>query len=181
MGNKISCAWPHSGRVPEPAQYEAELVGGTRFPVRAMLLVRVVPLALVLGSGLRGAEEPLPPIFAPKPVAPAPPPVVIARPRLNSDGVSQVLAERLREKAATLEVTRPLAPDQPGEAPVMLARVVVLGEKEKSDQTAEKISAAERFLKTGRLFETERTHGDVKFTPTKAGDVRVEIGLTYKW
>lgn len=145
-----------------------------------MLLVRVVPLALVLGCGLRGAEEPLPPIFAPRQVVPAPPPL-IARPRLNSDGVSQALAERLREKAAALEVAMPLAPDRPGEAPVMLARVVVLGEKEKGDEPDQKISAMDRFLRTGRFFETERMAGDVKFAPTRGGDLRVEIGLTYKW
>lgn len=146
-----------------------------------MLLLRVVPLALVFGCGLRGAEELLPPIFAPRPVAPAPTPLLMARPKLNSDAVSQALAERLRAQVAALEVTQPLAPNKPGDVPVMLERVVVLGEKENGDQTERKISAAERFLKTGRFFETERTHGDVKFTPTRAGDVRVEVGVTYKW
>lgn len=145
-----------------------------------MLLVRVVPLALVLGCGLRGAEEPLPPIFAPKPPAPAPPPL-IARPRLSSEGVSQALTERIREKAAAIEVARPLAPDKPGETPVMLAKIVVLGEKEKGEATAAKITPLERFLKTGRYFETERAHGDVKFSPTKAGDLRIEIGVSLKW
>lgn len=180
MRNKIPSVRRHSGPEPEAMQWKAELVGHTGFPVRTMLLVRVVPLALVLGCGLRGAEEPLPPIFAPRP-APAPPPLLIARPKLNSDVVSQALAERLRAQVAALEVTQPLAPYKLGDVPVMLERVVVLGEKEKGDQTERKISAAERFLKTGRFFETERTHGDVKFAPTRAGDVRVEVGVTYKW
>lgn len=181
MGNKIPAARLHSGRVPEAMQFKAELVGPTGFPVRVMLLGRVVPLALVLGCGLRGAEESLPPIFAPKPAASAPPPLLVARLRLNSDGMSELLTQRLREKAAALEIPKPLAPDTPGTMPVILEKIVVLGEKEKGDETAEKISATERFLKTGRFFETTRTHGDLKFAPTRAGDVRVEVGVTYRW
>ncbi len=95
--------------------------------------------------------------------------------------MSQALGERIREKATALEVAQPLAPNKPGEVPVMLEKILVLGKKETGNAPTEKITAAERFLKTGHNFETEWTHGDVTFSPTKARDVRVEIGVTNMW
>lgn len=151
-----------------------------------MLLLRVVPLALVLGCGLRGAEEPLPSIFAPKPAIP-PPPTLIARGVPTSERVSQALAQQIREKAVALETPKHLAPSAPGEAPVTLERVVVLGEKVKVLEAPERITATERFLRTGRFFETSRMHGDLKLLPVeKVGalpkdDVRVEVGITIKF
>ncbi len=189
VGNKIpvvrAAQWAWLGACAGEA---GELIGRTFFSVRAMLLVRALPFALVLGCVLPGAEEPLPAIFAPKPAIPAPPPPpLIARVVPTSERVSQALAQQIREKAAALDVPTRLAPWVPGDAPVTLERVLVLGEKIKAHQTTEKVTAAERFLRTGRLFETSRMHGDLKLLPVeKVGalpkdDVRVEVGITIKF